>query len=885
MKIPRRHAWRLFLLASVQLAAAQTAGPLQRVANSTLHLPTAPPVFGYTTERAFGTLTFANPVAIATPPGETNRLFVVEQGGRIAVITNLASPNRTVFLDISSRISGGVPSDERGLLGLAFHPAYASNRFFYVFYTGSATTAAGTGLHDKLARFQTSPSDPNLGQADSEQVLIAQFDQANNHNGGDLHFGPDGYLYVALGDEGGGNDQFNNSQRIDRDFFAGILRIDVDQRPASLAPNPHPASAGHYAIPPDNPYVNATSWNGLNVDPAKVRTEFYAVGLRNPWRFSFDPATGHLYCADVGQNTREEIDIIVKGGNYGWNYREGKIARPGSSVPPAGFSALEPILDYTHGSGSTQGNSVTGGVVYRGQRFSQLTGAYVFADYVSGNLWALRYDGATATPLSRLAGDAAIAAFGIDPRNGDVLMADQSEDTIKRLVYSSIPTGTPLPPTLAETGAFADLRLLTPNAGLVPYDVNVPVWSDHAQTRRWFSVPDPNLTIGFSRDGNWAFPSGTVWIQHFEMELTTGVPESVRRLETRFLIRNKEGLYGLTYRWADSLTNATLVPEEGRDETLVVQQNGRTRTQVWHYPSRSECLACHSSTAGWALGFNTAQLNRDLGYAETMANQIDALNRAGYFATPATFLHSLRALAPIDDTTQSAEYRIRSYLAANCASCHQPGGSAVGLFDARITTRTSAANIINGLLINTADNGSARIIKPASLEGSMLLSRISTTRPGRMPPLATSIPDENIIDLVSLWITNTLAHYQSFSDWQLANFGSTNAPGTQAEQDADADGAANYLEFLIGSNPLSATESWKVSIERNVSTVLINFPLSANRAFELQWKSDLSLNSFWQALDGAGNKPIFPAEDRMIVIEDVLSSAATRFYRVLVLEP
>ncbi|MEK7686435.1 MAG: hypothetical protein AAB466_13550 [Verrucomicrobiota bacterium] len=306
------------------------------------------------------------------------------------LITNLANPNRPVFLDIFSRITGGVPSDERGLLGLAFHPGYATNRFFYVFYTGAHTTPAGTGLHDKLARFQTAPSDPTQGLAE---------------------------------------------------------------------------------------------------------------------------------------------------------------------------------------------------------------------------------------------GDGGIAAFGLDPRNGDVLMADQSEDTIKRLVYNSTPTGAPLPPTLAETGAFADVRLLTPNPGVVPYDVNVPVWSDYAQQRRWFSVPDPNLTVGFSRSDKWAFPTGTVWIQHFEMELTTGVPESARRLETRFLIRSKEGVYGLTSRWADSFTNATLVPEEGMEETLVVQENGRPRTQVWHYPSRSECLACHNSTAGWALGFNTPQMNRPFGYGETPSNQARLVER------------------------------------------------------------------------------------------------------------------------------------------------------------------------------------------------------------------------------------------------------------------
>ena len=324
---------------------AQSAGLVQRVTNTSLRMPLSPPVFGYATTNSFGTLTFTDPVAIVSPPGETNRLFVVEQRGRIAVITNLANPTRAVFLDISSRVVGGVPGDERGLLGLAFHPGYATNRLFYVYYSTTSTTPgiATNALHERLSRFETSASDPAQADANSELILIDQYDQASNHNGGDLHFGPEGYLYVSIGDEGGGNDQYNNSQRIDKDFFSGLLRIDVDKLTGSLPAHPHPSNTNNpggainYAIPADNPFIGATNFNGLPVSTANVRTEFYAVGLRNPWRFSFDPATAVLYCGDVGQDVWEEVDIIVKGGNYGWNYREG--LHPGPRTAPAGFTS------------------------------------------------------------------------------------------------------------------------------------------------------------------------------------------------------------------------------------------------------------------------------------------------------------------------------------------------------------------------------------------------------------------------------------------------------------------------------------------------------------------------------------------------------------------
>src|SRR6185369_4775677 len=320
---------------TMNLAVAGQPSPFPRVANTTLRMPPSPPVFGFTTEKAFGNLSISSPLAIATP-GETNRLFVIEKVGRVIVITNLANPTLTVFMNISDRV---ISDGEQGLLGLAFHPEYATNGFFFLFYTAGAD-----GSPDRLSRFRVSPDNPNQGQPESEVILFSQADEASNNNGGDLHFGPDGYLYVSLGDEGGRNDTLGNGQRIVGDFFSGILRLDVDKRSGNLEPNPHAAvirdanGRAHYSVPTDNPFVGATQFNGaLLPDVTKVRTEFWAVGLRNPWRFWIDEQTGQIYCGDVGQDSREEIDLIVRGGNYGWNYREGNIARPGSFDPPPGF--------------------------------------------------------------------------------------------------------------------------------------------------------------------------------------------------------------------------------------------------------------------------------------------------------------------------------------------------------------------------------------------------------------------------------------------------------------------------------------------------------------------------------------------------------------------
>ena len=745
---------RLARIAPLLLFTASLAAqPLTRTAATSLRMPASPPATNYATARVFPALSFTQPVAVVSPPGDTRRIFVVEKTGRVWVIPDVtsANPTRTLFLDLTARITGAASiDDERGLLALAFHPDYATNGQFYVWFTLNATTAAGGGLHDRLARFRVSATNPNLADATSEQPLISQRDEASNHNGGQLLFGPDGYLYLSIGDEGGANDQYQNSQRIDRDFFSAILRLDVDQRPGSLAPNPHASvHPGTYAIPPDNPFVGAASFNGAAVSPTAVRTEFWAVGLRNPWRFSFDAATGQLWCADVGQDSREEIDVIVRGGNYGWSYREGTIAGPRAS-PPAAANFLPPIWDYPH----TQGLSVTGGFVYRGTRHAPLVGRYLFADYLSGRIWALSPDGAnpvSADRVQQIALDPGIVSFGLDPSTGDVLLVDLAEGVIKRLLPDTATGGASLPATLSATGAFTDLVALAPAPGLVAYEPNVSFWSDHARKRRWFALTDSTARFGFSATGNWTLPTGAVWVKHFDLELVRGNPATARRIETRFLVKTATGVYGATYRWNDAQTDATLVPDDGADANFNLTENGLTRTQTWHFPGRAECLTCHTSAAGFALSFQTRQLNRTHPFPGGPANIVTALAQAGYLDT-ATPPATLPALAAPDDTTAPLESRARSYLDANCSQCHRPGGTALGSIDARALTPLSLTGLVNGALIDNAGDRANRVLVPGDPAHSQLLARIGTSGSRRMPPLATNERDLAAESLLASWI-------------------------------------------------------------------------------------------------------------------------------------
>jgi glucose/arabinose dehydrogenase len=333
---------------------------------------------------AFPNLNFDRPVDIQHAGDNTNRLFVVEQEGEILVFKNDASTSTSsLFLDIKSKVNDS--GNEEGLLGLAFHPDYESNGYFFVNYTAS------NPRRTLISRFKVS-SDPDKADPSTEYVILEFRQPYSNHNGGQISFGPDGYLYIATGDGGSGGDPQGNGQN--RKVLLGkILRIDVNNE----------SDGNRYAIPADNPFASNTEY----------RREIYAYGLRNPWRFSFDEPTGTLWTGDVGQNSFEEIDIIEKGGNYGWNTMEGKHCfDPSSGCEISGL--LEPVWEY----GRREGVSVTGGFVYRGPTLSSLTGQYIYADYGSGNIWALR-QGNTRNPINTklIASDLHISSFGVDQQN------------------------------------------------------------------------------------------------------------------------------------------------------------------------------------------------------------------------------------------------------------------------------------------------------------------------------------------------------------------------------------------------------------------------------------------------------------------------------------
>lgn len=891
---------RILFVPLLAVCALTASAQLTRQANSTLTLPANPPSQGYSLLAPFqpGSAldpTFSFPVKIVTPPGDpANRIFVVERTGLIKVF-DPAVPTATpaTFIDLTDRVASSTSQgEERGLLGLAFHPQWATNGYFYCYYSNSTS-----GANQRLVRYQFTGGNPNANTGDrtTEVILIRQADPAGNHNGGDIMFGPDGYLYITLGDGGGSNDSTNNSQRIDLGFHSGIARIDVDRRTANLEPNasvsvPLTGAGGtaNFKVPADNPFVGATSFNGAAVSPTSVRTEFWAVGLRNPWRMNFDQATGRLYIGDVGQGAREEIDLGVKGANYGWKFYEGFNTTGLGTIPSSGFTHEPPLIDYPR----SDGFAVTGGVVYRGANIAQLYGQYVFADY-GGGFWRLPINETTGRniggKISMGITPSLPVAFGTDPRNGDILIAQLGSSTgagrLRRLVLSGSPSGS-LPATLSATGAFSNLATLTPNAGIVPYEPNVSFWSDHATKQRWFSIPNVNDDITFTPTGAWTTPNGSVFIKHFEIETTRGNPATRKRLETRFLVRNANGVYGATYKWNAAGTDADLVAEGGTSESFTVIENGNPRQQTWTYPSRASCLNCHTQVGGYTLSFNSQQLNRDFVYGAQTQNQIEALNAAGYFANSGAVpaASSIAKFARADDTSQSVEWRVRSYLAVNCVSCHQPGGLGVGNWDARHTTKTASAGLINGELVNNLGNVANRVLVPNNLTNSVMYQRIASAggAANHMPPIATNETNLEAANLLAQWVQGEMVTYQTFAQWQTANFGSTTAPAAAPTADPDGDGNTNRFEFLTGTNANSSASRWSLQIERSPSQVRLLFPRIANRRFLALVSTDLQT---WTPWNVPSNNNGFSATNFNDIISGPFNPTGPMYFRLQIDEP
>jgi uncharacterized repeat protein (TIGR03806 family) len=658
---------------------------------------------------AFEALKFDKSLWLGHARDGSGRVYVAEQDGRIHVFDGRADvQTKRVFLDIRDRVR--TQHNEEGLLGVAFAPDFARTRHLFVYYSASQPRRV------VVSRF-TAKGD--VADPASERVLIEIDQPYGNHNGGWIDFGPDGALYLGVGDGGSAGDPGNRAQ--DPGSLLGkILRLQV-------------AADGGPIVPPDNPFVGRKGW----------RPEIWALGLRNPWRCSFDRQQGELWCGDVGQDRLEEIDVIVKGGNYGWRmFEASKPYEPTADMPA---DLVPPVHEY----GRHDGQSVTGGFVYRGTHLPGFRGAYFFGDFATGSVWTLDRDGDKVVGSRLVANVPMLAAFGED--EAGELYAVSHEGRIYRFEHAERGDAAAAFPTLlSETGLFTDTAALVPNPGLLAYDVNVELWSDGARKQRWLAVPR-GTTIAFAAEGGWTFPVGTVAVKHFELEVAADDGATRwRRLETRVMVHESRGWAGYTYRWNDDESDAELVGSPV-DETFAVRREGKVESQRWSFPAGSDCLRCHTRAYGELLGVRTRQL---AGRSDAAGESLLAswVARGVLTGAPAD-LAALPAHPRLDDDAAPVADRVRAYLDVNCATCHLPHGPAPSAMDLRVQTPLGSAALADAPPDAPLGVAGERRVAAGNPDASAMVLRMSTRERGAMPPLASNRVHDVGVALVRGWIS------------------------------------------------------------------------------------------------------------------------------------
>jgi putative heme-binding domain-containing protein len=714
----------------VVASGASTAQSQTRPPWTTSQIDGTPePAKAFVAEQVLPRLRFSQAIELGSVPG-SDRLLLLERRGRILSFPTRGDPaTADVILDL-------LPLQPKldNAFGVVLHPRYRENRQIYVCYALTEGLADGS----RVSRFTLTSLDPLRADPASEEIIITWL--AGGHNGTNLRFGPDDMLYVSTGDGGPAAppDLFNTGQDT-RDLLSSILRLDVDHRDPGK----------NYRVPPDNPWAGG--------DPAKVRPEIWAYGLRNPWKLSFDRATGNLWCGDIGWELWEMVHLIQRGGNYGWSaYEAGQPIKPHLANPLAPVS--RPIVAHPH----TEAASITGGFVYHGKKFPELAGAYLYGDWVTGKVWALWYDGRQVTRHEEIADTPhAIIAFGEDD-DGELYYAHYAEQsTLHRLGRNPrAVAASPFPRTLGATGLFADVARRQPAAGVYPFAITSPKWDDGATASRLIALRETSsLTtkVSVQRDektnetkAHYAtqWPKGAVLARTLTLgQLALTPAEKEKPIETQILHFDGEAWNAYTYRWNDAGTDAALVPADGAEMPLRVPADPyaagpRTRETTWRFASRAECLRCHSTWHNGALAFTPAQL-RGAGGRQTRTLIDHALVDGNFFEQ--TRLGGETSVGP--DATA------RAVLHVNCAPCHTAhAGGAVSAF-LNQDLLTGQLNLVD---IAPTQGGlglkQPKLVAPGDPWNSVLAVRLAKLGSGHMPPIGTRDVDVAGLKIVEDWI-------------------------------------------------------------------------------------------------------------------------------------
>ncbi len=719
------------------------------------------PPLPYRAERLFPKINFKNPTVLTSAPG-TDRFFIAEQDGKIFSIPNdpavaVADP----FLDARTLVEK--EKDELvvgAAYGMTFHPNFAENRFCYVCYIVNYKDST-RGQHpngSRVSRFTVSNTNPPVAMPESEKLMFSWLQ--GGHNGGCLKFGLDGFLYISTGD---GGFAFPPDPRLagqDVSYvLSAILRIDVDHLQGEQA----------YTIPADNPFVSLKG----------ARGEIWAYGLRNPWKMSIDRQTGDLWVGDVGWELWEMVDRVHKGDNFGWSLYEGP--QPVHTERQRGPTPIvRPTIEIPH----TDGASVTGGFVYRGKKYPQLVGTYIFGDWETRRIWGATVDGEKVGPRVEIMDPTVRIVDFTEDKDGELYLLDYDDGTIHAIVENKVTADDHVfPRRLTETGIFESVPKHIPAAGVLPYSVNAEQWSDGAFAERFVGVPGTGTVRlnpaakpipGSMFQRAIEFPRDSVLVKTLSLERERGNPANRRRVETQVLHYDGRDWRGYSYEWNDEQTDAVLVEREGQSRTYGVPEkvSGTIFPQTWRFPSRTECLRCHNPWSENALGFNIRQLNRDHNFAVVADNQIRTFRHIGLVddagevaqpaGTPANTPAVRLPLKPLEelprfvdpyDPAADINQRGRTYLHVNCGHCHRDGGGGSAyvhlLYDLPLSeTKAVGVRPTQG----TFGIHDAKIVAAGDPFRSVLYFRMAKLGPGHMPHLGSAVVDQRGLDVMHDWI-------------------------------------------------------------------------------------------------------------------------------------
>ncbi|HUY31949.1 MAG TPA: PQQ-dependent sugar dehydrogenase [Pirellulales bacterium] len=736
---------------AVTIAAASDSSVKRRLPWTTSRLhgsPEAPEP--YRIVPAFPNLRFQNPTSIEEIPG-VDRLLVTEMGGKVFSFPKEAQVGHAdLVVDLQEGLSNDVADRGVSLFDAEFHPRFEENRQVFLCYVHP-----GEGGQTRVSRWTLDGASPPRAVAGSEQVIITW--PSGGHNGGCLEFGKDGYLYVSTGDGSGPNppDGLTTGQTV-TDLLGAVLRLDVDR----------PAPGRPYAVPSDNPFV----------DRQGARPEIWAYGLRNPWKFGVDPETGDIFAADNGWESWEMIHRLVRGGNCGWPVMEGR-AQLRSEVKVGPTPIIPPVKDHPH----SEANSVIGGPVYRGGKLPGLVGAFVYGDYITGTIWAVRPDEDDSySHTTLLDTDQRIVAF-TEGSQGELYVLDYD---YTGQIYELLPSGlkdtsASFPRRLSETGLFTSLETMEPAPGVVPYQVRVDRWIDGARAERWVAIPGQGrIQLSTSVDAPAVYPEGTVLVEH--LTLPPGEGRETIRLETQLLHYERGAWRPYSYLWDDAGRDASLVESIGASRPLGVAHataKDAAFDRAWQVNATNECKLCHNAGTRFVLGFSRNQLDRPLVGDPFAGSQLSRLTAQGVLAAASPLAAGDRSrLVDPHDASQPLDDRARSYLHANCGMCHHPGGNAIVSFFLRRDLPFDQLNTNKGSGVGTFGMPDGKIIAPGDPYRSLLLYRMSKLGYARMPYVGSRVVDGAAVVLIEQWI-RSLPHKRS---------GNLSAPATEGSDQARA---------------------------------------------------------------------------------------------------